>query len=118
MIAMHWLSWQALAQAKVKGGMSFHDLQMFNIDLLGKHGWRLLIEPDCLCAPVIKGRYFSSCDFIQATVPKNSLATWWAIVEGRKALHTYLIKRIGDDTTVFASSATPSWFWSFDDKHG
>lgn len=73
---------------------------MFNIALLGKHGWRLLTEPDSLCARVLKGRYFPTCEFMQATVPKNSSATWRAIVEGREALHTGLIKRIGDGTTV------------------
>ena len=47
--SLHWLSWKALASPKVKGGMGFKDLQLFNIALLGKHGWRLMTNQNSLC---------------------------------------------------------------------
>ena len=73
--SMHWMSWEALTQPKIRGGMGFRDLEMFNIALLGKHGWRLMTEPNSLCSRVLKGRYFPSSDFMQASAPKNSSAT-------------------------------------------
>ena len=83
--SMHWMSWEALAQPKIRGGMGFRDLELFNIALLGKHGWRLMTEPNSLCARVLKGRYSPNCDFMQATVPCFSSAMWRAIIAGRDA---------------------------------
>ena len=98
--SMHWLSWEALAQPKAKGGMGFRDLEMFNTALLGKHGWGLITNPNTLCARVLKGKYYPSCEFLQATIPKHASVTWQAIIHGRKALNSGLIKRIGNGTTV------------------
>ena len=37
---------------------------------------------------------------LQATIPKHASVTWRAIIHGRKALNSGLIKRIGNGTTV------------------
>jgi hypothetical protein len=52
------------------------------------------MNPDTLCAKVLKGRYFPDSDFLHATVPKNSSATWRAIVAGREALQQGLVMMI------------------------
>jgi hypothetical protein len=70
--SMHWVSWNCLASPKIKGGMGFCDLHLFNLALLGKHGWRFMTNSDSLYARVLKGRYFSDCDFLQATIPKSA----------------------------------------------
>jgi hypothetical protein len=80
--------------------MGFRDLELFNLALLGKHGWRLMTSPDTLCAKVLKGRYYPMTDFLQATLPRNASATWRAIIAGREALQQGLIKRIGSGLTV------------------
>jgi hypothetical protein len=67
--SMHWVSWSNLTTLKVKGGMGFRDLHVFNLALLGKHGWRFMTNSKSLCARVLKGRYFPDCDFMEATVP-------------------------------------------------
>lgn len=55
--SMHWKVWEFLASPKVKGGMGFQELELFNTTLFGKHGWRLMTNPNSLCARVLKGRY-------------------------------------------------------------
>jgi hypothetical protein len=55
---MHWRSWDWLSSPKQFGGLGFHDLVLFNQAMLGRQCWRLLTEPDYLCARVLKGRYF------------------------------------------------------------
>jgi hypothetical protein len=80
--------------------MGFRELELFNIAMLGKHGWRLMTNPDTLCARVQRGRYYPESDFLQATLPNRSSATWRAIVAGRDALQVGLIKRIGDGNSV------------------
>ena len=52
--SMHWLSWEKLATPKIYGGMGFRDLQLFNLALLGKHGWRFITNPNSLCVRVMK----------------------------------------------------------------
>jgi hypothetical protein len=98
--SLHWLSWEKMVLPKIKGGLGFRDLEQFNIALLGKHGWRFLTHPDSLCAKVMRGKYFHNVDFMEATVPRGASATWRAIVAGREALSTGLIKRVGDGTQI------------------
>lgn len=94
--SLHWIAWDKLATPKCKGGMGFRDLRMFNLALLGKHGWRFMMNPNSLCAKVMKGRYFPNSDFLHASVPKSSSATWRAIVAGREALQVGLLKRVSN----------------------
>lgn len=46
--SLHWISWKKLSTPKIRGGMGFRDLELFNIALLGKHGWRFMEIPDSM----------------------------------------------------------------------
>jgi hypothetical protein len=105
--SMHWVSWRNLTTPKVKGGMGFRDLQVFNLALLGKHGWRFMTNSNSLCARVLKGLYFPDYDFMEAIVPNSASVTWRAIVADRQALQAGLIKRVGDGTLI--SIWTDKW---------
>jgi hypothetical protein len=80
--------------------MSFKDLELFNLAMLGKQGWRFITHPSFLCSRVLKSKYFPDVDFMQATIPRSSSATWRAIVAGRAVLSAGLLKRIGDGSSV------------------
>jgi hypothetical protein len=62
---IHWLRWEHLIQLKYQGGMSFHDLKLSNLAMLGKQGWRLMTRPESLCARVLKGRYYHDSGFLE-----------------------------------------------------
>jgi hypothetical protein len=47
---------------KIQGGMGFMDLSAFNLAILGKHGWKLQIEPNSLISRLFKARCFPSCN--------------------------------------------------------
>jgi hypothetical protein len=59
------------------------DLMLFTKVMLGKQVWRLLTEPNSLCARVLKGRYIPDCDFWNAPRPRSSPFTWHNILFGK-----------------------------------
>ena len=53
----HWLAWDKLTRPKGEGGMGFRNLRLFNQALLTKKAWRLVVNPESLCAKMMKGHY-------------------------------------------------------------
>jgi hypothetical protein len=51
------MSWKRMGMAKEWGGLGFRGLELFNLSLLAKQGWRLLQRPDSLAATIIKEKY-------------------------------------------------------------
>jgi hypothetical protein len=60
------MSWGHLGASKIKGGIRFTDLEIFNQTLLAKQGWRLLKFHESLVARVMKAKYFPNEDFMPA----------------------------------------------------
>jgi hypothetical protein len=71
---------------KTLGGMGFRDFVLFNQAMLGKQCWRLVTEPESLCARVLKGRYFPETDFLSPVKPRASSYTRRSILFGRELL--------------------------------
>lgn len=98
--SIHWRKWTDLTLPKSHGGLGFRDIKNFNLAMLGKQGWRLMTNPESLCARVLKGKYFPHGEFMTATKKKKASHTWRAILAGRKALDLGLIRRIGDGAST------------------
>jgi len=75
---MHWRNWPDMCLPKSQGGLGFRDIKHFNLAMLGKQGWRLMVTPESLCTRVLKGRYYPNCDFMSATKKKGASHTWRA----------------------------------------
>jgi hypothetical protein len=97
---IHWRKWEDISIPKSSGGMGFRDFQLFNQSMLAKQGWRLLTNPDSLCARVLRGKYFHDTNFMSARKKRNSSHVWNAILHGREALKVGLIKRPGDGSSI------------------
>ena len=52
---MHSYAWCILCYPKNEGGMGFRDFHSFNLAMLAKQGWRLINEPESLCARILGG---------------------------------------------------------------
>lgn len=92
---IHWLRWEKLTRPKIHGGLGFRDFSLFNQAMLGKQGWRLIMQPGSLCARVLKGKYYPSSDFLSTTKKRRSSVTWRSIPHGRDVLKRGLINRVG-----------------------
>lgn len=73
---IHWLSRDRLLQSKEEGGLGFRDICAFNLAMLAKQGWRLLENPDSLCAQVLKAKYFANTSVLEAK-PKMGMSYTW-----------------------------------------
>ncbi|KAL0011421.1 hypothetical protein SO802_006529 [Lithocarpus litseifolius] len=90
-----WVSWEKMCKAKSNGGMGFRNLQAFNLAMLTKQGWRLLSNPDSLCAKVLKARYYPNGDVLNSKVGSNPSYTWRSIVKGLEVIRKGTRWRVG-----------------------
>lgn len=65
---IRWLSWHRLCMPKRFGGMGFRKLREYNVSMLGKQLWRLVVNPNALVSRVYKARYFPQFGVEEATL--------------------------------------------------
>ena len=92
---MCWISWSKLAQAKCDGGLGFRDIPCFNDALLAKISWRILLNPSCLLAKILLGKYCKDKSFLECGVSSSASHGWRGVCIGRDLLKTHLGKAIG-----------------------
>lgn len=97
---MHWLSWERLCSRKKKGGMGYRDLHLFNLAMLARQGWRLVMNPESLCAQVLRAKYFPNGDIFEAKEKPGISYSWRSLVRGLVALKEGLIWRVGDGNRI------------------
>ena len=54
-----------MCKSKLNRGMGFRNLQAFNLAMLAKQGWRLILNPNSLVAQIYKVRYYRHGDFLE-----------------------------------------------------
>ena len=65
------MSWKKLCSSKLQGGMEFHNFQAFNLAMLIKQGWRILLNPNSFCAKVYKAKYYPNGDVLNVKLGSN-----------------------------------------------
>lgn len=98
--ALHWYAWNRVCIPKKEGGLGFRDLEAFNQALLSKQVWRILQQPNCLMARVLRARYFPDGDIFKATLKTKSSYAWKSILHGRELLVKGMRYIIGDGMTT------------------
>ena len=75
-----------ISSPKRLGGLGFRNFQAFNLALLAKQGWRIMNNPNSLCAAVLKGIYFPSVSFMEASKGYRASWSWASLIKGQKVL--------------------------------
>lgn len=93
---MAWMSWDKLRLPKSMGGMGFRDMRSFNQALLAKQACRLLDTPECLCARLLKAKYYPSGQLLDTVFSGNGSSVWKGILHGLDLLKRGVIWRVGN----------------------
>jgi hypothetical protein len=83
---MHWMSWEKMTRPKSQGGIGFRDLRIFNQALLARQAWRLIHQPDSLCARFLKAKYYPSGNLLDTAFIQNTSQPWEGIMHGLELL--------------------------------
>jgi hypothetical protein len=68
--------------------------------MLAKQTWRLLTRPDTLCAQVLKAKYYTTGDLLNAGPKSGSSFTWQSIVSGIQTFKRGHIGRVGNGRSI------------------
>lgn len=80
--------------------MGFKDLQVFNLSLLAKQGWRFVDDPEALVSKVFKAKYFPQCDFLNANLGHNPSYCWRSVWSSQAILREGVRWRVGDGSCI------------------
>lgn len=81
---IQWISWDKLTFSKKEGGLGFRDFKSFNMDMVAKEGWNLLVKPHALVSRIVKARYYPRTPFLDANLGFNTSFVWrsiWKAIE-------------------------------------
>lgn len=92
-----WVSWNKLTRSRKLGGLGFRDIKHFTDALLAKISWRILSNPECLLARILKGKYYHASPFLVSSAPTHG---WRSIIIGKELLKKQLVKAIGNGKTT------------------
>ncbi|XP_062021002.1 uncharacterized protein LOC133737477 [Rosa rugosa] len=92
---IHWRSWGKLCMTKQEGGLGFKNLYAYNLAMLAKQAWRLILHPQSLIAQVYKARYFPHHSFWDAELGDAPSFSWRSILESRPFLVAGIQWKVG-----------------------
>ncbi|KAA3486767.1 reverse transcriptase [Gossypium australe] len=97
---VHWCEWREVCKSKVQGGLGFKDSTKFNIALLAKQGWKLIMNPNCLFARLMKAKYYLNNEFLNAILGSHPSFSWRSIWCARGLLKVDMGWRVGNGKSI------------------
>ncbi|CAN1332707.1 Putative ribonuclease H protein At1g65750 [Linum perenne] len=97
---MNWMKWEKLCVRKEHGGMGFKNLRGFNLALLAKQGWNLLVNQNSLVARIYKAKYYPRGNYLTADKGGNPSLIWQSIWKAQGIVRRGFRWRIGDGSSI------------------
>lgn len=112
---IHWMYWDRMTSSKSNGGMGFRSIRDFNIALIGKQAWRLLVHPEKLVSRIFKARYYSAGSFMTVKLGSNPSYIWRSILEAQSLINQGSCCRVGNGQSL--SILEVPWLPDADDPY-
>jgi hypothetical protein len=80
--------------------MGFRDFHSFNLAMLAKQVWRLINDPESLCALVLRAKYYPDGDILKAGPKAGSSLTWQSILAGVTTFKRGYVWRVGNGEKI------------------
>lgn len=91
---IHWIAWDKICVPLGKGGLGFRDFRDFNLALLAKQVWRLLVFPDSLIARVLKGQYYPDSNPLRTGKASTPSYGWRSLMAAKHVLEDNICRTI------------------------
>ncbi|XP_062167031.1 uncharacterized protein LOC133873327 [Alnus glutinosa] len=101
------MSWSRLGNSKSNGGLGYRDMEVFNLALLAKQGWRLIQDPNSLLGTILRDKYYSGKTFQLAALGHNPSFAWRSILKARPTLENGLISKRDGGRTMCLENFDP-----------
>ncbi|XP_042952134.1 uncharacterized protein LOC122289223 [Carya illinoinensis] len=95
-----WINWKKMCESKLSGGLGFKNLQMFNMALLAKQGWRIMTQESSLLHRIFKARYFATSSFKDSKLGGAPSFVWRGIWEAKTNLLKGCRWRVGNGLSI------------------
>lgn len=92
---IHWIAWDKICVPLAKGGLGFRDFRDFNLALLAKQVWRLIVYPDSMLARVLKGRYYRHSNPLRTGKASNPCYGWRSLMAATQVLEENICRTVG-----------------------
>lgn len=108
-----WVSWIKVCLPKVLGGLGVKHLDVFNLSLLGKWRWRILVDSGAVWSPLLRSRY--DIPNLEDRSSRNS-SQWWrdlcALYNDKSSPTNWFSKSVGREVGdgVKTKSWQQAWF--------
>ena len=97
---MSWVSWRKMCMSKTHGGMGFRNLHAFNLAMLAKQAWRILVNPTSLVARIYKARYFPYSDILGSKLGGSPSYAWRSIHSSLEVVRKGTRWRVGNGRMI------------------
>ncbi|KAL0315362.1 UNVERIFIED_CONTAM: hypothetical protein Sradi_5414400 [Sesamum radiatum] len=97
---IHWLAWDKVCASNEVGGLGLRKMSEFNLAMLAKQLWRVVINPDNLIGHIFKQRYFQHCELQEARAVAGCSFTWSSILVSRELIAVGIWWQIGSGWQV------------------
>ncbi|KAA3462890.1 reverse transcriptase [Gossypium australe] len=112
---IHWCQWKFLCRPKDEEGLGFRNMAQFNLSLLAKQGWRLLLYPNSLVAQVFHAKYYPNENFLNSRLGNSHSYVWRSIWATKNILQLGLIWRVGTGRGI--SISEDAWIPNYSNGH-
>ena len=97
---MAWVSWRKMCKSKSDGGMGFRNLQAFNLAMLTKQAWWIMMNPNSLIARIYKAKYFPFSDILNAKLGCSPSYAWRSIFNSLEVIRRGIRWRVGNGKMI------------------